>query len=68
MNRFEKDNALYKIEGYFLPKRYETTLEDKKKAFERAKSETIFHHERALECLKQICFEDFKQKYGRAWK
>ena len=59
MNRYQKENAVSKIAGYFLPRPHETALGKRDEAFERAKQEAIQHMRDALEHVEAISAEEY---------
>jgi len=66
MNRYEKENAVMKVDGYFLmigPTAKPST------EFERAKAECLVHLQRQIESIKELSFEDFakSKKKTKAW-
>lgn len=58
-NRYEFENAVNRIEGYFLPKPHERGNQGEIDAFDRAKTECLFHLERALSCTRYLSLEQF---------
>lgn len=65
MNRYEVENAAFRIEGYFLPKPHECGNQGEMNAFDRAKSECLYHLARALSCTKVLSPEQFFQATKR---
>lgn len=61
MNRFQKENCLMKIDGYFT----KTPRKMHKASFVDAKLELIGHVEKELEHIKELTFEDFCTYYKR---
>jgi len=55
MDRFQKENAIEKIDGYFFKRPNETDLG----AFMRAKKETIDNMQRQLDAINEITLVDF---------
>lgn len=66
MNRYEKENAVMKIDGYFLMVGPTVKPADE---FERAKVECLVHLQRQIESIKELSFEDFAKgkKKTKAW-
>lgn len=62
MNRFEIQNAVDKIHGYYFPRI--NTPDSKEKAFERAKAEAIANIEKSIEDIKKTTFKQFKKNLG----
>ena len=52
-------NAVYSIEGYYLPTPHEELSGRKEAAFERAKAEAIRNYKRTIAALESINFEKF---------
>lgn len=65
MNRYEKQNAANRIDGYYYPTidEYNTSLAFD--AFLRAKKETIKHMKKALRDTEELTYEDFFLETGR---
>jgi hypothetical protein len=66
-DRYDKANALSKIDGYFVPRPEERWCNKLKTAFERSKAETISQMEKALMDVENCTFSEFvshKQKQG----
>lgn len=59
MNRYEKENAINTISGYYLPRPHETALGKKADAFERAKQETIDNLRKALANVEAISADEY---------
>lgn len=66
MNRYEKENAVMKIDGYFLMigVNAEPSVE-----FEKAKAECLLHLQRQIESIKELSFEEFAKgkKKTKVW-
>ncbi|WP_305910439.1 hypothetical protein Q9L42_021255 (plasmid) [Methylomarinum sp. Ch1-1] len=59
MNRYEKQNAASRIDGYYNPRPHEAVLEKHREAFDRAKAETLKNIRNALEQTEALTFEEF---------
>lgn len=55
-NRFEKENAANKIDGYYLPAGFSYT---QKAAFIKGRAECIKHLKNALKLVEEMTFEEF---------
>ncbi len=55
MNRYEKENSIEKIQGYYL----KTPQQSDEETFTKAKNEAIKAYTRTLECIQQIDFKTF---------
>jgi len=55
MNQYERANAAWKIEGYFVPR----PLELHTQAFDRAKDELIKNLQRQMDCCKALTFDQY---------
>ena len=66
MNRYEKENAIMKVDGYFLM--IGPTVKPTEE-FERAKAECLVHLQRQIDTIKALSFEDFAKgkKQSKAW-
>ena len=58
MNQVQKENAIFKIHGYFLPK----STADHATEFERAKREAIENMQAAVDHVRKISLRDFFPK------
>jgi hypothetical protein len=65
MDRYEVENAAFRIDGYFLPKPHECGNQGEMNAFDRAKSECLYHLARGLVCTKALSVEQFFQATKR---
>lgn len=61
MNQYERQNAAFTVDGYFLPTRCDTMLV----AFLRAKGEAIVALRRSVENLESLTFEQFLSETKR---
>ena len=59
MNRYEKENAAHRVDGYYLPSPHEEALGNQIDAFERAKAEALKHMRAAIEQTEAITAADF---------
>ena len=66
MNRYEKENAAMKVDGYFLML---SPVAKPNEEFERAKKECLVRPKRQLETVQNLSFEDFAKgkKKTKAW-
>ncbi len=66
MNRYEKENAVMKIDGYFLMIGSSTKPSVE---FDKAKAECLLHLQRQMDSIKELSFEDFAKgkKQTKAW-
>lgn len=66
MNRYEKENAVMRVDGYFLML---SSVIKPCEEFERAKKECLVHLQRQLETVQNLSFEDFAKgkKKTKAW-
>lgn len=55
MNQYERQNAAWKVEGYFVPR----PLEPMQDAFDRAKAELAKHLQRQLDCCNALTWEQY---------
>jgi hypothetical protein len=62
VNRYEIDNAVYKVDGYFIPR----TQEQPDATFQRAKSERLDALKKEISFLEQLNYEQFLGT-RRAW-
>lgn len=56
MNQYEKENALFKIDGYYLKAPHES----EELAFVRSKNEVIAELLKEIENIKMISYQDYK--------
>ena len=63
MNQYEKEHALFQIDGYWMP-RPAPTNEKLREDFEKAKSEFITNTMKRIGNVKSITFEQFKDYKG----
>lgn len=59
MNRYEKRNAAYRIDGCYDLRSHEAALGKNRDAFERAKAETLGHMREALMQTEALTFDEF---------
>lgn len=66
LSRYEKENAVMKIDGYFLMLHPTTKPLDE---FERAKDECLLHLKRQINTIESLSFEEFAKakKKTKAW-
>lgn len=66
MNRYEKENAVMKIDGYFLMIGVNAQPSSE---FEKAKAECLVHLQRQMDTIKSLSFEEFAKgkKKTKAW-
>lgn len=65
MNRYELENAINDIDGYFLPRPHEDGNKREIEAFNRAKAEVLKNLERKMACIASVSVEQFYQAKKR---
>jgi hypothetical protein len=59
MNRYELENTINTIDGYFLPRPHEEGNKGEVEAFNRAKAEVLLHLQRKMACIQSLSVEKF---------
>ena len=59
MNRYDKENAAERIDGYYFPAPHERTLGKTADAFDREKAETLKNMRAAIEHIEALSVDDF---------
>jgi len=65
MNRYELENTVNIIDGYFLPRPHEEGNKGEIEAFNRAKAEVLLHLQRKMECIQSLSVEKFYEAKRR---
>lgn len=61
MNQYEEQNAVERIDGYYLPRQ----LVSQEENFKRAKTECLMNMRKALEQTESVTFEQFIRRTKR---
>lgn len=62
MDRYEVENAVYKVDGYFIPRTQEKT----DATFQRARSDCLDALKKEVAFLEQLTYEQFRDT-RRSW-